>query len=67
MRKILCVLLCFAVFTVPAYSESLNVEASIFPLYDWVRELAKGSEELKVNLLLKNGADLHIVSPVIKQ
>ena len=65
MRKILCVLLCFAVFTVPAYSESLNVEASIFPLYDWVRELAKGSEGVKVNLLLDDGIDLHSCQPSV--
>ncbi len=67
MKKILCVLLCLAALTVPvcAGSININVEVTIFPLYDWVRELVNGSEGVSVNLLLDDGIDLHSYQPSV--
>ncbi|MBQ7732984.1 MAG: zinc ABC transporter substrate-binding protein [Synergistaceae bacterium] len=67
MKKILCVLLCLAALTVPACAGSINinVEVTIFPLYDWVRELVKGSEGVSVNLLLDDRIDLHSYQPSV--
>lgn len=65
MRKFLCAVL-FMLSVSACHAENINVTAAIFPLYDWTRELAKGVESVKVNLLLKNGADLHNYQPSVK-
>lgn len=45
-------------------NEKLSVVATIFPEYDWVREIVAGREEdVEVTLLLNNGADLHSYQP----
>lgn len=45
-------------------NEKLSVVATIFPEYDWVREIVSGREEdVEVTLLLNNGADLHSYQP----
>ena len=42
----------------------LKIVTTIFPEYDWVREIIKGNEEnIDLTLLLKNGVDLHSYQP----
>ena len=44
-------------------NQKLNVVATIFPAYDWVQNIAKGSESVNLSLLIKNGTDLHSYQP----
>lgn len=37
----------------------IKVVATIFPIYDWIRNIAAGTENISVELLVKNGVDLH--------
>ncbi len=44
-----------------------KIIATIFPEYDWVRELIKGTEESwELSLLLDNGVDMHSFQPSAK-
>ena len=63
MRKV------FSLFTALALSVmiaspcyAVSVTASIFPVYDWVREISKGVSN-DITLLLDSGADLHSYQP----
>lgn len=44
----------------------ISVVATIFPLYDWAREIAFDSENVGVELLMQNGTDLHSYQPGAK-
>ncbi len=44
-------------------SQKVKVVATIFPLYDWAKNIALGSENIEVELLIKNGVDLHSFQP----
>ena len=44
-------------------SAKVNIVATVFPLYDWVRELTAGADGVEVTLLLDNGVDLHSYQP----
>ncbi len=50
-----------------SFSESQNqkvkVVATIFPLYDWAKNIISGSENVELELLVKNGSDLHSFQP----
>lgn len=50
-----------------SFSESQNqkvkVVATIFPLYDWAKNIVFGSENVELELLVKNGSDLHSFQP----
>ena len=41
----------------------ISVVATIFPEYDWVKNLIEGVEGVELDLLLKNGTDLHSYQP----
>lgn len=41
----------------------IKVVATVFPLYDWVREIVKDDVDIKLDMLLDNGADLHSYQP----
>lgn len=41
----------------------INVVATIFPVYDWAKNVAGDSSEVNVELLVKNGVDLHSFQP----
>ena len=41
----------------------LHIVCTIFPQYDWVRELTKGAQNVEVTLLEDSGADLHNFQP----
>ena len=45
----------------------ISIVATIFPEYDWVREIIKGHEDkFDVTLLLDSGADLHSYQPTVE-
>ena len=47
-------------------SEKLQIVCTIFPAYDWVKEiLGERMEEVELTLLMKNGADLHSYQPTV--
>lgn len=41
----------------------INVVATIFPVYDWAKNVAGDSSGVNVELLVKNGVDLHSFQP----
>lgn len=45
--------------TSTADSDKISVVCTIFPQYDWVKQIVKDNENIEVSLLLKNGTDLH--------
>lgn len=43
--------------------KKLSVVTTIFPEYDWVKEIAKGNEDVEITMLLDKGVDLHSFQP----
>lgn len=43
--------------------ETIKVVTTIFPEYDWVREVVNGNDNVDVTLLLDKGIDLHSFQP----
>ena len=43
--------------------DKLQIVCTVFPLYDWARQLTQGSDNVEVSLLLKGGTDLHSYQP----
>lgn len=43
----------------------LHIVCTIFPQYDWVRELTEGADNVEVTLLEDSGADLHNFQPSV--
>ena len=41
----------------------ITVLATIFPAYDWAKNLATGCDSVQVDLLLKDGVDMHSFQP----
>lgn len=41
----------------------VNIVCTIFPEYDWARQLTKGVEDVEITYLLDSGADLHSYQP----
>ena len=41
----------------------LNIVTTIFPEYDWVRNITEGQDDCEITLLLDNGVDLHSYQP----
>ena len=74
MKKILAFMLSFILFasctaagTGAAEGKTIQVVTTIFPLYDWVREIAgDGADHVRLTLLLDNGVDLHSYQPTAK-
>ena len=45
-------------------SENLRIVATIFPVYDWIREiLGENPAEIELTMLMDNGVDLHSFQP----
>ena len=40
-----------------------HILCTVFPQYDWVREITKGAENTDVSLLIDNGTDMHSFQP----
>ena len=49
-----------------ASNATIKVVTTIFPLYDWVREVAQDDTDIDIDLLLDNGVDLHSYQPSAK-
>ncbi len=43
-----------------------KIVVTVFPVYDWVRVLTKGSQNFDIEYLLDNGVDLHSFQPTAK-
>ena len=43
----------------------LDIVATVFPIYDWVRELTAGNDGAELTLLLDSGVDLHSFQPTM--
>ena len=41
----------------------VNIVCTIFPEYDWARQLTKGAEDVEITYLLDSGTDLHSYQP----
>ena len=73
MRRVLLILLCailvFAFLTgcsasnVSSQKNSIQVVASIFPIYDWSREILCDDSPIQLELLLNQGVDMHSYQP----
>ena len=46
-----------------AEARKLSVVTTIFPIYDWVRQIAGDSDDIEITLLLDSGVDLHSYQP----
>ena len=59
------VLLLTSMLTGTAFAEEKNIRVvtTIFPIYDWAREIAGGSDRVELTLLLDSGVDLHSYQP----
>ncbi len=44
-------------------SDKLSIVTTIFPEYDWVREITKGNDNVEITMLLDKGVDLHSFQP----
>ena len=70
MQKMAAVLLTFTLLLgvlTPASSlaeeKKISVVTTIFPIYDWVRQIAGDSDKVELTMLLDSGADLHNFQP----
>ena len=74
MKKLLALVLSALVITSllvgcgspEAKKTDVKVVTTIFPIYDWVREVAKDDADINLDLLLDNGVDLHSYQPSAK-
>lgn len=68
-RAVLCLAAALSVSAAagaPAQAEPLKVVATIFPAYDWVREImGSEAENAEVTLLLGSGVDMHSFQPTV--
>lgn len=53
------------IFTGASFAEEkkLSVVTTIFPVYDWVREIVGDNDNVEITMLLDNGVDLHSYQP----
>ena len=67
ISAILCAALCLTLFascggeTPKANSDKLQIVTTIFPVYDWIRQIA--GDNADVTMLLDSGTDLHSYQP----
>ena len=50
----------------PESHGDIKVVTTIFPIYDWVHEVAQDDVDVNLDLLLDNGVDLHSYQPTAK-
>ena len=72
MKKFLILMLVFALcLSLTACGDSgeqsddgkITIVATIFPEYDWLRNLTAGSHNIELQLLIDKGVDLHSYQP----
>lgn len=44
----------------------INIVTTIFPVYDWVRNIAIGVDGVEITMLLDSGVDLHSFQPTVE-
>ena len=74
MKKITAILFCLVlIFTLSACGADggktegkINVVTTIFPVYDWIRNIAAGVDGVEVTMLIDSGVDLHSFQPTTK-
>lgn len=49
-----------------AEEKKLSVVTTIFPVYDWVREIVGDSDDVEITMLLDSGVDLHSYQPTAR-
>lgn len=59
------VLMMTMIFSGAAFAEEkkLSIVTTIFPIYDWVRQIIGDNESVEITMLLDNGTDLHSYQP----
>ncbi len=69
-NKLSALVLSFALLMTSAFGlaaaaeeKKLSVVTTIFPVYDWVREVVGGNENVEITMLLDSGVDLHSYQP----
>lgn len=72
LRKTILVILCIFILIMTGCSgneeqenEKIKVVTTIFPLYDWARNIIGDSEDIELVLLMSNGSDLHNYQPSV--
>ena len=69
MKKIIAVILsivflaCVSPADISAETGRIRIVTTIFPVYDWVREIAGDRENADITMLLDSGVDLHSFQP----
>lgn len=43
--------------------DTLNIVTTIFPIYDFTKELFKGNDDVLIDMLINNGIDIHSYNP----
>ncbi len=62
------VLMMTTLFTGLSFAEEkkLSIVTTIFPIYDWVRQIVGGNDNVEITMLLDNGTDLHSYQPTVQ-
>ena len=66
MLSLMLLVSCAAGGACLAEEKELSIVVTIFPICDWVREIVKDNEHIRVTLLLDNGVDLHSYQPTAR-
>ena len=72
MKKILLFISCLAISIFSGCSnkdeqknDKINIVCTVFPAYDWVREITGNPDNIEITYLLGNGADMHSYQPTM--
>ena len=72
LRKLFSVCMCIVLLINTGCStkketedSGLKIVVTVFPVYDWIRNIAAGSDA-QVELLIKNGGDMHNYQPTVQ-
>ena len=74
MKKVLSIIICAALMLAvfagcgakKPSGDKLHIIATIYPEYEWVKQITEGADNVEVSLLLDSGADLHNFQPSVK-
>ncbi|MBQ1452577.1 MAG: zinc ABC transporter substrate-binding protein [Ruminococcus sp.] len=74
MKKVLSIIICAALMLAvfagcgvkKTSGEKLHIIATIYPEYEWIKQITEGADNVEVSLLLDSGADLHNFQPSVK-
>ena len=74
MKKVLSIIICAALMLAvfagcgakKPSGDKLNIIATIYPEYEWIKQITDGADNVELSLLLDNGSDLHNFQPSVK-